>query len=191
MDFVGKTELQEALEAAHSVSNRDAKWSTPQEVQKFTEMRVNTVRLRELVDEGSAAEKISNGVKTGLFKPRHAGGEGSGSSFFDRGPGRQPGRDPGKAPRRGGKDPRRRGKDPRKDPRRGEPEKDPRRGDGGKEPDKGPRRGEEAGKPSARGQLQNTLGRGIGAAILGGAGGGGGAASTGAGSPGIGSITYV
>mgnify|MGYP001282417874 CR=1 FL=1 len=103
MDFTGKTELQEALEAAHSVSTREAKWSTPQEVQKFTELKANTTQLRELVDEGSAAEKISNGVKTGLFKPRHAGGEGSGSSSFD------PDRGQDRGPRDGGKDPRRSG----------------------------------------------------------------------------------
>lgn len=154
-----RTEIEEALEKAHSVSTRPGKWSTPRDVQHFTDTKVNTGNLRGLVKDGAASEKVSGNAPLGLFRPRSGGAATSGSASSStegrghRGIGRPTGR------YHGGKKP---GGGRRSQPKTG-------------------------GKPSGprSGNLRGTLGTGISFAILGGMGGassGGGTATTATGS---------
>lgn len=170
MDFTTKLELQQALHEAARSSPRTGNWSTPDEVQKFTDAKVTASGLKELVHEGAAVQKGS----ASLFKPGDAAGAGAELGIKGMGPRRGPGKGPRKGP----------GKDPGKDPGRRQPDPTtyymapPNSGGGrrrgGEEPSaannwgkarEGRRKGK--GKSSARKDLQNTLGRGIGTMILG------------------------
>jgi hypothetical protein len=116
------TKVWEGLEKAHDVSRRAGKWSNVLEVKTFAS-EADLAKLRSLVKERQATEKIVRGKPMQLFKPVRIGaiGEASGEELGERG-----------QPEKGGREPER-GEPDRGKPDRGEPEKDDRRG---KEPKK-------------------------------------------------------
>ena len=156
--------VQEALEQAHSTSTKAGKWSSVPNVKKF-DSATTLSRLRELVKEGAAKEKITQGVATKLFKPTRASA-GQGELVPDGKSSRRKPGDKGKRPGR----PTGRHKSPGR--RRGG-EKTPENNWG---KPKGPRRGTRVtgrkGDRRTQGNLRNVVGAGISTMLIGGMGSG-------------------
>lgn len=153
-------DVQMGLEHAFDHSTRKGKWSTPGEVKRFSD-EANLARLRSLVKQGAAKEKMAQGVPLKLFKPTRAGGgeevlglpkgKGPGSHRLGRPTGKYQGKKPGR--------------------RSGEKTKDNNWG----KPDYNKKT--KPGKIS-QDNLRNTIGTGIGIMLVGGMGSSGGASST-------------
>lgn len=128
----------EGLEKAHDVSRRTGKWSNVAEVKQFSS-EADLTKLRRLVKEGQATEKIVNSKPTQLFKPTRIGALGEGSGSGENGERGQRGEPDRGKPERGEPDRRDKPKEPRRDkepgdrrrgdkePQRRRPEKPPRR----------------------------------------------------------------
>lgn len=150
--------VQEALEEAHRDSPRSGKWSTVTEVKSY-ESDANLLKLRKLVQDGAAKEKLVKGTPTKLFKPTRAGAgvTGLGDKDGDKDRGKGP-----REPRRGGKKPgkpRRTGKKPG---RGGKPDQ--------KKPSKPRRDSKEPPKPRSSGNVANVIGAGVTTMLIGGLG---------------------
>lgn len=174
IDILRDVEL--ALHDAYVASDREGKWSTVSEVHAI-EGKATLRTLRELVSAGDATEKTSGNLMLQQFKPSR-GLAGTGDSEVS----------PRHTPRSAEQDRGEQGENDRgeQDDREEQQEGD-RQEQGGKPPPWGdgkppgwPYWGEPQYKAGERGNLSETMGRGVGSMLVGGGGGSSTAAAAGA-----------
>jgi len=157
--------VQQALEHAHEHSTRPGKWSTVPDVRNF-EDNTTLSTLRRLVKEGSASEKIKNGMPLKLFKPTRSGAGATGlegkedGKNRDQDRGKDQGRRKGKGDRKGKEN--RKGKGDRKGKRSGKPR--------GNKPEKTDKNPKDWKKDKPGDTVKNTISTGIATLMVGGMG---------------------